>query len=44
MDLREIFFWNCRLDSFDSVKEPVASSCEDSNEPQGSVYVGEFLD
>jgi hypothetical protein len=34
----------CRLDSFGSGCEPVASSCKHSNEPLGSIKDGAFLD
>jgi len=34
----------CRLDSSGAGQGPVAGSCEDGNEPSGSIKDGEFLD
>jgi hypothetical protein len=44
MDLREIGFGGCGLDSLCSVYGQVAGSCEHGNEPSGSIKCGEFLD
>jgi hypothetical protein len=35
---------NCGLDACGSEEGPVMGSCEDSNEPSGSIKSGEFLD
>jgi hypothetical protein len=44
MNLREIGFGGCGLDSFGSGYRQVVGSCEHSNEPSGSIKCGEFLD
>jgi len=36
--------WECRLDSSGSGLVPVASSCENGDEPSGSIKGGEWFD
>jgi hypothetical protein len=44
MDLGEIRFRECGLDSLGSGYGQVVSSCEHGNEPLGSIKCGVFLD
>jgi hypothetical protein len=44
MDLGEIGFWGCGLDSFGSGQRQVTSSCEHGNKPSISIKCGDSLD
>ena len=44
MDLQEVGCGGCGLDRGSSGYGQVASTCESSNEPSGSIKCGEFLD
>jgi hypothetical protein len=44
LNIREIVWGRCGLDESGTGLGPVADSCEDGNEPSGSIKGGEFLD